>query len=154
MRDFVGGERGPAWSLLLVLLLATLDLAATITGIRDGLGVEANPFYAPFTHWGVLGMLIGLSIYLAAVLLVYRLLAVGWWAIVVGALTADHLLGFLSWARYLHLPLAGLVFHSQFLRLLLPGLLAAMAAVLTYLTRSSQRQRPVVVTWLDGGPRA
>ena len=87
-------------SFWIVVAFIWLDLTMTFIGLQVWeSGVEANPFYAPFTEAGVLWMFAGVVVYMFLVYL-WFLKVPGWVrAISTGALVTIHLWGSLSWIR-------------------------------------------------------
>ncbi len=80
----------------LVLVLAAVDLALTITGITTGAGTELNPLYRPFTVSFPL-MLLGAGVYLAVLAGASVVVQGDLRRVLVPVVAGMHVAGTLSW---------------------------------------------------------
>lgn len=79
-----------------ILVVAGMDLAATIIGITTRSGSELNPFYRPFTGSLAL-MLLGAGIYLAVLLAASSVLEGDLRRVLASVVFGMHVGGVLSW---------------------------------------------------------
>lgn len=122
---------------ILVQFLIAIDLALTLTGITNGAGTEANPFFAPFTEMGTLAMLSGVALYYSVIWIWFSFSSDWLRAATVGVLTAIHIYGLSSWVRLLFIEQFNIMFSNLFFLILGPALIAAFMTIYTYVDLTS-----------------
>ena len=89
-------QSGSFW---VVIGMIWIDLSLTFVGITEGIGEEANPFYAWFTQQNPTWMIVGVVLYITIILLWFHISPDWIRTITTGFLITIHTYGAMSWAR-------------------------------------------------------
>lgn len=116
---------------VVVQVLIVLDMSVTFTGIIGNWGVEANPLFAFFIQFGTYAMLGAMVGYIILVWVIIYSSPRWLRAIELGALTALHTYGVLTWITVLFVPELSVIFTPFWVSVFVSAI-ASIATMFAY----------------------